>query len=298
MLQIMAISLMSGMSTPLGGAIVLLFPRLSQRWLTLILGMAAGIMVTVVITELMPASIRSAGHWVFLWGALGGWVFMEIARRLLNWLTQKAGGGGFDGDGTSSNSHAGSSSMPLDSGESGILEGPMGGTFDGPMGTSSNSGSVDGSADDPIDISIRNIGWFVTLAIALHDLPEGIAIGAGDAVHRQIGIIIALAIAIHNIPEGMGIAAPLRLGGVSKGRILAVTLLTGLVTPLGTLISLGFVRLSPVAVSLSLAFACGAMVYVVAQSILPSALTRNWILTALGGVVGTGIMLAVSSLSV
>ena len=230
------------MSTPLGGWIVTAFPRLSSRWLSIILGMAAGIMLTVVITELMPSSVRTAGPRIFLVGVAIGWAFMVLTSYVVR--------------------------------------------------------RVSGDHDDGSAIShFRNMGWFITIAMALHDLPEGIAIGAGDAVHRELGAIIALAIAIHNIPEGMGIAAPLRLAGVSKSHILAITFFTGLVTPVGTFISLAFVHVSNQFLSLSLAFAAGAMLYVVAKNILPASLTENWGLTALGGGFGTGIMLLVSQIA-
>jgi len=239
MLQIIGISLLSGMSTPLGGAIVLLFPHLSTRWLALILGMASGIMITVIIIELMPTAIAAANHRIFLLGGLAGWAFMDLARRLLEW-------------------------------------------------------EATAKEVKPANNLFRNMGWFVALAIAIHDLPEGMAIGAGEAVHHDIGLVIALAIAIHNIPEGMGIAAPLQLGGVSKFRIFTTTFFTGLVTPLGTIVSLALVNLSPTFVALSLAFASGAMVYVVAESLLPTSLTQNWVLTLMGGVLGAGIMVAVT----
>lgn len=264
MLQILGISLLSGMSTPLGGWLVLSFPRLSTKWLSFILGMAAGIMMAVVIMDLMPAAIRSAGPGTFFLGATIGWVFMELTRQVMKIVKHQS-------------------------------ENPSGvsSSHDADINTNQNTAT---NHTHPSLSPFYNIGWFITIAMALHDLPEGIAIGAGDAIHRDIGTIIAIAIAIHNIPEGMGIAAPLRLAGVPKLRIFLITFLTGLVTPIGTLLSLMLLDISTRFVALSLAFAAGAMLYVVAQNILPVSLTQNWPHTVVGSAIGCSIMVVVSSL--
>jgi len=122
----------------------------------------------------------------------------------------------------------------------------------------------------PLDTArLRMLGWFVAAAIALHDLPEGMAIGAGSTLAPRVGLVIAVAIALHNIPEGMSIAAPLAMGGVSRRRIWTATLLIGLVTPLGTFLAYALGTLSPVTSSMVLALAAGAMTYVAGWNTLP-----------------------------
>ncbi len=59
------------------------------------------------------------------------------------------------------------------------------------------------------------MGYLIAIGIALHDLPEGIAIAVGYAAQENLGLIIALAIGLHNIPEGMATAAPLLMGGLT-----------------------------------------------------------------------------------
>lgn len=240
MWEIVWISFLSGMATPLGGWIVLRFRRLSERLLGFFLGLAAGIMMTVVLTELMPASLRAGGGELFVVGAASGWLLMQLLRSLLN---------------------AGMGQQLAQHEKAAFLQ----------------------------------MGWFIALAIALHDMPEGLAIGAGNAVHRDIGVIIALAIALHNIPEGMSIAVPLRLAGVKGLKILWVTFLAGITTPLGTILSLGLLTISPAFISLSLAFASGAMAYVVAQSILPEALHAHKGAAVAGIVAGTAVMVVLAA---
>ena len=112
-------------------------------------------------------------------------------------------------------------------------------------------------------------GYLIFLGIAIHNLPEGLAIGAGLEASPELGLYIAVAIGLHNIPEGIAVAGPLRAGGLSLGKIFGLTLLAGMMTPLGALIGLFLFGLSPVLVGGGLAFAAGAMVYIVIDELIP-----------------------------
>lgn len=115
------------------------------------------------------------------------------------------------------------------------------------------------------------VGLMVALGIALHDLPEGLAIGAGFASSGAIGTSLAIAIGLHNIPEGLSVAVPLVLGGASKWKVLGLCLLISLVTPLGAIIGSLASSLSPAFIGIMLAYAAGAMTYVVADELIPTA---------------------------
>lgn len=104
-------------------------------------------------------------------------------------------------------------------------------------------------------------GRLTALAIALHDLPEGIALAAG-LVSAPLGFSLAIAIGLHNLPEGAATAAPLRAAGVAGWRILLLTLTIGLITPLGTLIGLFWLRVQPDSLGWLLSLAAGAMIAV------------------------------------
>lgn len=133
--------------------------------------------------------------------------------------------------------------------------------------------------------TLRRTGYLIALSIGLHDLPEGMAIAAGYTATARLGAIMVLAITLHNIPEGMATAAPLRLGGVSAGRILLVNLLVSLFTPAGTLVGLALVTLSPSFLSILTAGAGGAMAYVAYREMLTNSLELNPVVTA-GGFLG------------
>ena len=108
------------------------------------------------------------------------------------------------------------------------------------------------------------------IAIAIHNLPEGIAAGvsAGSGNMAQ-AITVAGGIALQNIPEGMVIIAPMLATGMSRGRTFLIALATGIVEVLGTLIGYYAVTLSDAILPFSLAFAGGTMLYVISDEMIP-----------------------------
>lgn len=113
------------------------------------------------------------------------------------------------------------------------------------------------------------MGYFIALGIALHNLPEGIAIGASYEVSHRMGIMTAITIGLHNIAEGLCVAMPLCLGHVRKLRVILITTMTGLSTLLGTWIGQIFGMVSPLFIAFFLAFAAGAMIYITSDELIP-----------------------------
>ena len=118
-------------------------------------------------------------------------------------------------------------------------------------------------------------GIIMACAIALHNLPEGMVIGVSytgaTTVMDRSGLVMAIIIGLHNIPEGMAVSVPLISGGMKKPRAVLVTALSGAPTIIGALIGYGLGELGPVALCLALAFAAGAMIYVVFGELIPEA---------------------------
>jgi len=119
------------------------------------------------------------------------------------------------------------------------------------------------------------MGYLIAAGIALHDLPEGVAIAAGYTAKENLGFLIALAIGLHNIPEGMATAAPLTMGGMSRLGIVATCLLISVFTPLGAALGLFLMYISPGLICLLLALAGGAMAFIVKNELLPEAYRRR-----------------------
>lgn len=115
-------------------------------------------------------------------------------------------------------------------------------------------------------------GVVMALAIALHNMPEGMVIGAAFAGGGAgSGWVMAMVIALHNIPEGMAVSVPLAAGGEKRWKAVGIAALTGAPTVLGAVLGYCLGTLGPVALAAALSFAAGAMLYVVFGELLPEA---------------------------
>ncbi len=120
-----------------------------------------------------------------------------------------------------------------------------------------------------MNLSMLRTGYLIFFGIGLHNLPEGIAIGAGFESSPEIGLYIAIAIALHNVPEGLAIAGPLKTAGIKNLKIIIFALGAGLMTVVGTFISLLIFNITKVFIGGFLAFAAGAMIYIVNDELIP-----------------------------
>ena len=119
-------------------------------------------------------------------------------------------------------------------------------------------------------------GIVMATAIALHNVPEGMTIGASyssnDGVMGRAALVLAVLIGLHNIPEGMAVSVPLISGGMAKWKAVLITASTGIPTILGALLGFLLGEIGPLGLTLSLGFASGAMLYVVFGEILPQSI--------------------------
>ncbi len=117
--------------------------------------------------------------------------------------------------------------------------------------------------------NLSKVLLFVT-AIAIHNLPEGIAAGVGfGSGNTHQALLIAGGIALQNIPEGMVIIAPMLAAGVSPRKTFVCALITGLVEVVGTFIGYFAVSLATAILPFALAFAGGTMLYVISDEMIP-----------------------------
>ncbi len=108
------------------------------------------------------------------------------------------------------------------------------------------------------------------MAIAIHNLPEGIAAGVGfGSGNTAQAMLIAGGIALQNIPEGMVIIGPMLAAGVKPGKTFVIAMLTGVVEVVGTLIGYFAVSLASAILPFALAFAGGTMLYVISDEMIP-----------------------------
>ena len=119
-------------------------------------------------------------------------------------------------------------------------------------------------------------GVVMACAIALHNVPEGMTIGASyasnDGVMGSAALVLAVLIGLHNIPEGMAVSVPLISGGMAKWKAVLITASSGIPTMMGALLGYLLGEIGPLGLTLSLGFASGAMLYVVFGEILPQSI--------------------------
>ena len=128
---------------------------------------------------------------------------------------------------------------------------------------------VDNEAHPAQSQKLSKVLLFV-MAIAIHNLPEGIAAGVGFGTgNADQALVIAAGIALQNIPEGMVIIGPMLAAGMSRSRTFVIAMLTGLVEVVGTLLGFFAVQVSTAILPFALAFAGGTMLYVISDEMIP-----------------------------
>lgn len=119
-------------------------------------------------------------------------------------------------------------------------------------------------------------GLMLFSALALHNVPEGLAVGTAFMAQPRLGLLLALAIALHNIPEGIAVAGPFRACGMPRRQYVAWAAISGLAEPVAALLGAGFVTFFDAILPFSLAFAGGAMLYVVSDELIPESHSHGY----------------------
>ena len=142
------------------------------------------------------------------------------------------------------------------------------------------------------------VGLLIAIGIAVHNIPEGLAIGVSYASLPALGIFIAVAITIHNVPEGLATAAPLCAGGMCRSKACLMAFLSGLAEPAAALLSILLLgSVSTMILGLSLAFAAGAMFYITGDELIPESHAHGYEHEAtIAMVVGLLLTMAISSI--
>ena len=114
------------------------------------------------------------------------------------------------------------------------------------------------------------------LAVTLHNIPEGMAVGAaaaasGESIGYSSALALSIGIALQNFPEGLIVALPLYKAGKSRGRAFLEGTVSGIVEPVGAIAAFAFVSMLSSLLPFLLAFAAGAMFYVVVEELIPEA---------------------------
>lgn len=129
--------------------------------------------------------------------------------------------------------------------------------------------------EGPEAAALRRI-WLFIIAITIHNVPEGLAVGVGFGAHGLSGgLPLAIGIGLQNLPEGLAVAVALLGEGYGRMRAFSIAALTGLVEPVGGVIGAAVISVSEPFLPWGLAFAAGAMLYVISHEIIPETHRRG-----------------------
>lgn len=112
-------------------------------------------------------------------------------------------------------------------------------------------------------------GLLLGLSIAIHNFPEGLAIGSSLVVTSHFGFVLTFAMLLHNVPEGISMALPLSLKKVNPWKILLFSIIVGIPTGIGAYLGAYLGAISNTLIALSLAIAGGIMLYIVCDDLIP-----------------------------
>ena len=110
-------------------------------------------------------------------------------------------------------------------------------------------------------------GMIVSIGLAIHNFPEGLAIGSGFESSLKLGLSLAIAICFHDIPEGISMAIPMKNGGMKPSKVIFYVILSGVTTGIGAFFGAIIGSISEQVISMCLSFAAGAMLYIVSRRI-------------------------------
>ena len=233
--------------TGLGGIIGALLQKDSKRVVSLLLSFAGGVMLSVVCFDLVMEAIETQVGLAFVVGAIAAGVGITF---LLNYLIDRK----TNPEVPHIDANHPKTADDLDE-----------------LIHSDHLRQHYAKKDSKLGLFVA--GMVMASAIALHNVPEGMTIGASyacnDGAMGNAALVLAILIGLHNIPEGMAVSVPLISGGMARWKAMLITACSGIPTILGALLGFVLGEIGPMGLTLSLGFASGAMLYVVFGEILP-----------------------------
>ena len=260
------LTLLAGLATGIGSILAFFTKRTNTRFLSVILGFSAGVMIYVSMVEIYIQSQRTlvdsygkvAGSWAALASFLGGILFIGFIDKFVP---------------EAENPHAVQKVEELDKAEKKMEMGSH------------------------LDINkLHRTGLFTAIAITIHNFPEGMATFIAALREPALGLAIAVAIALHNIPEGIAVSIPIYYATGSRRKAFIYSFLSGLAEPVGAIA--GYLILMPflsdTLLGIIFGMVGGIMVYISFDELLPSAQKYGEHHLSIYGLISGMIVMAIS----
>lgn len=268
------LTLFAGLSTGIGSLLAFFTKKSSPKFLSIMLGFSAGVMIYVSMIEIFAkaqtaliAELGSKkGSWITIIAFFSGMLLIGIIDKLIP---------------KSENPHE------LHSVEEMNEENPE---------TGHHAEQIRQREEARKNHKLFRMGLFTALAIAIHNFPEGLATFIAALQEPEIGIPIAIAIAIHNIPEGIAVSVPMYYATGSRKKALVYSFLSGVSEPVGALV--GYLILMPflngILLGVTFALVAGVMVFISLDELLPAAREYGEHHLSIYGLVSGMMVMAVS----
>lgn len=241
--------------TGLGGLVACLFRKDSSKTVSLLLSFAAGVMTSVVCFDLLAEALHTSASTSTVFLVVAGVMAGYIVIALLNAVIDR---------------HTNHEVAHIDENHPKTAD-----SLEELTHANHLHEHIEGRQPRS---GLFLAGLVMAAAIALHNVPEGMVIGAsfarsaGEILSNRGGLTMAIVIGLHNVPEGMAVAVPLISGGMKKWKSVLITAFSGFPTILGAVLGFVLGAMGPTALAVSLSFASGAMLYVVFGELLPESI--------------------------
>lgn len=196
--------------TTIGGILGIVIKNNSNKFISFILSLASGLMMSIVCFELIPEAMNLSELAIVIFGILLGILCMISCDKLVEIKFKN--------------------------------------TFEK-------------------KVSLMKTGIIVSVGLAIHNFPEGLAIGSGFGESTKLGLTLALAICLHDIPEGISMAIPMKNGGIKKHKVIIAVIISGITTGLGALVGGIIGGISKEVISICLSFAARSnVIYCISEN--------------------------------
>lgn len=231
------LTLLAGLSTGIGSTIAFFTRKTNTKFLSVTLGLSAGVMIYVSLTEMLPLAHQimseetKVASWIILGSFFGGVLFIGIIDMLVP-------------------------------------------NMENPHEFHKNQKALNAIKKARThSVSLMRLGILTGIALAIHNFPEGMATFVSALAQPTIGFSIAIAIAIHNIPEGIAVSIPIYYATGSRKKAFIFSVVSGLAEPLGAIIAYLIFQpfLNDMFLGIVFAAVSGVMVYISFDELLPAA---------------------------